>query len=351
MRNEPSDDISQLLTAVLAQYDVDVAALEPFGQGLINRTWRVTDTRGAQRILQAVNPIFPAAIHTDIAIVTARLRSAGLATPELLPSRAGTLSVTALGQTWRLLTYLEGITLETVDVAQARAAGALLGRFHRALGGLEHRFAHQRLGVHDTARHLAALREALEAHRTHSEYAAIAPLAADVLALAAALPPLPPLPDRIVHGDPKITNIVFDAQTSEALALIDLDTLAHMPLPLELGDAFRSWCNPAGEDAPDTEFSLPLFESALSGYAGVTRGWLTVAEGRAIPDATATIAVELAARFCADALAERYFSWDRARYASASRHHQARTRAQLQLARSIRVQHARLADLCAAAFS
>ena len=351
MRDELPDEITRLAGEVLTQYDVDVASIEPFGQGLINRTWRVTDTRGTYRILQAVNPMFPAAIHVDMAVVAARLRAAGLLTPELVPSRTGSLSVTALGQTWRLLSYLEGVTLEALDAVRARSAGALLGRFHRALSDLAHSFAHQRLGVHDTARHLAALRQALEMHTDHAEYAAVAALAVDVLELAATLAPLPSLPDRIVHGDPKITNIVFDAHTGEALAMIDLDTLAHMPLPLELGDAFRSWCNPAGEDAPGTAFSLPLFEAALAGYASATRGWLTAAEWRAIPDATATIAVELAARFCTDALVEGYFSWDRSRYARASHHHQARTRAQLALARSIRAQQARLAEICARAFA
>ena len=42
---------------------------------------------------------------------------------------------------------------------------------------------------------------------------------------------------------------MFAHDADRALCLIDLDTLAHMPVALELGDALRSWCNPATEDA------------------------------------------------------------------------------------------------------
>jgi Ser/Thr protein kinase RdoA (MazF antagonist) len=348
---EPMPDTAALTDTLLPQFGIAAAAIERFGSGLINATWRVRDRAGRQLILQAVNPIFPAAIHDDIQVVTAHLRARGLLTPELVPTAAGALALSWEGRTWRLLNYIEGVTVEAVDPDRARQAGALLARFHRALADLDHGFANQRLGVHDTARHLAALHEALRIHAAHAEHAAVAPLAAEVFALADALAPLPPMPDRIVHGDPKITNIVFDAATGAARALIDLDTLARMPIALELGDALRSWCNPTAEDAADAAFAVELFAAAVTGYAEHAAGWLAAEEWQSLPDASATIAVELAARFCADALNESYFSWDRRRFARASAHHQARTRAQLGLARSILAQRATLAQVLDAAFA
>jgi hypothetical protein len=96
---------------------------------------------------------------------------------------------------------------------------------------------------------------------------------------------------------------------------------------------------------------LPLFKAALAGYATRIDGLLQPAEWQAIPAAIFRIAVELAARFCADALRERYFGWDARRYASASEHNQARTRGQLSLARTIRAQRAAIEDIVAGAFS
>ena len=123
-----------------------------------------------------------------------------------------------------------------------------------------------------------------------------------------------------------------------------------MPIMLELGDAFRSWCNPLAEDEPGAEFSLLIFRSAITGYARATQGLLSENEWRTIPAATLTIAVELAARFCADALNENYFGWDATRFRTASEHNQARTRSQINLARSIDAQHTRLEAEVMAAF-
>ena len=147
---------------------------------------------------------------------------------------------------WRVLTRIDGVCRDALETpAQARAAGRIVAEFHRAVGDLEHRFRNRRLGVHDTPRHLRTLREALVEHRAHRHFDVIEPLAERVLEAAAALPPLPASRDRIVHGDPKISNLMFAPDADRALCLIDLDTLAHMPVALELGDALRSWCNPA----------------------------------------------------------------------------------------------------------
>jgi Ser/Thr protein kinase RdoA (MazF antagonist) len=171
-----------------------------------------------------------------------------------------------------------------------------------------------------------------------------------VLEAAAALPPLPAAPERIVHGDPKISNLLFAADADRALCLIDLDTLSRMAVALELGDAIRSWCNPATEDAASARFVRPFYDAAVLGYAEAAPGFLTSDEWGAIPRGALTITVELAARFCADALRESYFGWNRARYESASAHNQARVLGQLKLAAGIRAELAALEDATAAAF-
>jgi Ser/Thr protein kinase RdoA (MazF antagonist) len=205
--------------------------------------------------------------------------------------------------------------------------------------------------VHDTPRHLGTLREALAENRGHRHYDAIARLAERVLEAAAELTPLSPCPERIVHGDPKISNLVFAPDADRAICLIDLDTLSRMPVALELGDALRSWCNPATEDAASARFVRPFFDAAIAGYAEAAQGLLEAGEWSAIPRGTLTISIELAARFCTDALRESYFGWNAARYESASAHNQARVHGQLLLAAGIRAELAALEDVTAAAFA
>lgn len=321
---------------VVDEFDLDAASLEPVTSGHINLTWMGTRHDGTHAVLQRVNPIFPPTVHADIEAVTRHLQAKGLATPRLIPTRGGRLWVGQHGEVWRLQTRIEGVAHETVDSAlAAREVGSLLGRFHAALADLEHEPSSERSGVHDLARHLGVLDEALEAHRTHAAWPAVSALAETIAAHAAELPPLPDSPPRFVHGDPKISNVLFEPGTDKALCMIDLDTLTRMPVTIELGDAFRSWCNSRAEDSPDASFSVPLFAAAAAGYGSAAPRFLTPGEWRAIPDATRRIALVLATRFCADALNERYFGWDPSRFASASAHNRARTEAQLALARSL----------------
>ena len=337
--------------AVLAAFDLAVESLVRATSGLINPTWFAVSKRGAALVLQRLNPIFPATVNVDIAAVTEHLARKGLLTPRLVPSRDGGLWFEQEGAVWRVLTRIDGRCRDALESpAQAREAGRVLAEFHRGVSDLDHTFKHARLGVHDTARHLRGLRDALVEHRGHRDIRSIEPLAERVLALAAALPPLPASSDRIVHGDPKISNLMFAHDGDRALCLIDLDTLSRMPVALELGDALRSWCNPATEDAASARFVRPFFEAAVAGYAAAAPGFLTPAEWQAIPAGTLTITVELAARFCTDALRERYFGWDSRRYPSASAHNQARTRGQLQVAESVKTEQAALDEATARAF-
>ena len=337
--------------AVLDAFELASAPLERATSGLINPTWYVRARDGAELVLQRLNPVFPAEVNVDIAAVTRHLEAKGLLTPTLVQSRFGKLWFEHEGAVWRVLTRIAGVTRDSLESpAQAREAGRVLAEFHRAVADLRHEFGTRRLGVHDTARHLRALRDTLHEFRAHRDFESVRPLAERVLAAAAELPALPATRDRIVHGDPKISNVMFDARGHNALCLIDLDTLARMPVALELGDALRSWCNPATEDAGDARFVRPYYAAAVEGYADAAHGLLAREEWSAIADATLTIAVELAARFCADALRERYFGWDERHYPSASAHNQARTRAQLEIADALRAELPTLRELTARAF-
>ena len=337
-------------TKVLAALGLAEAELTPFDSGLINDSWRADTPDGKTVVVQRVNPMFPVSINADIDRVTKHLESKGVFTPRLLPTPEGELGLVTSGSLWRLLTFMPGKTRDVLEnPRQADEAGGLLARFHLALSDLEHAFVNARLGVHDTPLHLETLKGALEEHKAHARFDEIRPLGELILEIAATLPELPVATARIVHGDPKISNVVFDEITDDATCLIDLDTIAPMPIILELGDAFRSWCNPQGEENRDAAFSLPLFSSAVTGYAREARDFLTEEEWHSLPAATLTITVELAARFATDALVESYFAWDSKQYQTAGEHNQVRAESQVSLAQSIHAQWAALEDVIAAA--
>ena len=335
----------------MARYGLQAAEINPLGNGLINLTWIVDAMPDGRYVLQRVNDVFSPVVNADIDILTRHLERKSEPTCRVVPTIDSELWVTNEAGNWRLLTWVDGISYDSLKTAQqAQSAGGLLARFHRAVDDLRHEFATQRPGVHDTPRHLAFLSETLKTQTAHPQYSKIAPLGRRILAAADALPELPSTADRVVHGDPKINNILFHHDVDEAICLIDLDTITRMPLPLELGDAMRSWCNPASEDDSYGEFAAALFVDAINGYAEVARGWITREEWASIVDATQTILVELASRFCADALNESYFGWNPERFTSRTEHNQVRAAGQLTVAESLVAQREHLAAILAAAF-
>ncbi|MFH2009649.1 MAG: phosphotransferase [bacterium] len=335
---DPKGDALVLASRVLRHWaGLGDARVERISVGLINLTLRVQRGDGAAFVLQRLHPIFGPELHLDIEAVTARLQEEGLPTPRLVRTAAGALWVEEEG-CWRLLTHLPGRTVERVaGPPMAREAGALLGRFHSAVAGLDHRFHFVRQ-AHGLPMHLARLREALAAHPGHRLYDEVSPLAEALFALAAPLPAFEALPQRITHGDPKLSNVLFLPPDDRAHALVDLDTLGRLDLPTELGDAFRSWCNPAGEDRGPPELDRVLFEAALEGYAAAAGGLLTPQERELLVSGLLVICVELATRFAADALHESYFGWDRSRFPGRGEHNLHRARVQHELARSVLTQ-------------
>lgn len=337
VRSEPDDDAWRpAAVAALAHYGLDPAALRRIPQGLINLTLKVEVIGDGTYILQRLNAVLAESVNHNLALVSAHLSSHGLLTPTLVRTPQGALAVTVAGQIWRLLTYIEGHAVDRLNgVAQARAAGGLLARFHAALLDFDNKLVSERPPGHDLGRHVDHLHAVLAAAHDHRFFEPAKELAAELEQALQNLPTLASQRARLVHGDPKISNVLFARDSDEALCWIDLDTVAYMPLALELGDAMRSWCNLQGEDAENATFDLDIFAAAISGYREFSAPFLAAEELEAIVPATLQIFLELAARFLADALEEDYFGWDASRYNSRGAHNLARARGQMAAARSL----------------
>ncbi len=323
-----------------------VNAIAPFGGGLINTTFVVREAGVPIAALQRLHAIFGPEVNLDLEFVTSHLASQDIETPRLVRTKSGNAWIEHEGKVWRATTWVAGESVAAIpDPSWAAASGALVGTFHRAMAGLDYAYRFARAGVHDTARHLARLNEHVAAQPTTSEAAA---LGREILEAARALPDLSQQPLRHVHGDLKISNVVFRREPTRAVALVDLDTLGRGTLAYELGDAMRSWCNRSGEDAGSVRFELAIFAAALEGFLAEAAPLVTPGERRAIPLGLETICVELAARFAVDVFEDCYFGWNANRFASRREHNAVRARGQLALARQVRACRSDLLDIALA---
>jgi Ser/Thr protein kinase RdoA (MazF antagonist) len=302
--------------------------LSPLVGGLINTTYAARVGGRPVAALQRMHAIFGAEVNLDLDAVTTHVAARGMETPRLLRTLDGQPWLEHDGHVWRATTWVDGESVAAVpDATWAAAGGELVGRFHRAVADLAYDYKFTRAGVHDTARHLARLQE----------LAGDDDLAREILDVARELPAMPELPRRHVHGDLKISNLIFRREAMvRGVALVDLDTLAKGTLAFELGDAMRSWCNPRGEDAGHVTLDVELFAAAIAAFRNVADSITTADERRGIVVGLETVCVELAARFAVDAFEDRYFGWDPSRFSSRRAHNLVRASGQLALAREVR---------------
>lgn len=325
------------LVPVLEAFGLPAAGAHaaPATTGLISRTELVTLGDGRELVVQRLARIFGPDVVDDIDRVCAHVEAHGLACPRPLPRPDGSLTWTdGDGGVWRALRKLDGITIERVtSPAIAREAGALVARWHAALADYAQPFSSTR-APHDTARHRSRLVTALAAARPGDtpSYATLVPMGETIARALEDAPTFADAPRRVTHGDLKISNLLF-APDGTALALIDLDTLGRQPLAHELGDAWRSWVNPRGEDVVDTVLDLDVLAAAAEGCA---RGLgPTPEEIETLVPGLRTICFELAARFCVDAFEDVYFGWDPKRFPTRREHNRVRAAGQLALGQAV----------------
>lgn len=297
-----------MFTEILSQFALSrVVDVVPVGSGLINATYKVT-TDGGDYVLQKLHDVIPDAAAEDMVAVTSYLAMNGLHVPALVVANDGAPFVrSADGSRWRVYPWIAGKIVEAVtDVEMARSAGKLVGDMHRLLATLNYTPKGSIPHFHDTAFILDEL------HSVRADLPAdVAAIADDIIAT------LPSIiitdgGTQIIHGDLKISNIIFD-ENSRAIGVIDFDTLLLHHTEVDMGDALRSWCNRTTEDDPHAVFDMEIFDAVIEGYGNGVAVPSDIDRARMLRG-TKQIALELAARFLVDVVRDNYFGYDTSKY-------------------------------------
>lgn len=329
-----TDAKSLIKKTVLNQYSIGtIKSVKPVSAGLVHDTFVIKTDRG-QYIIQRLHPVLASqAIAKDFLAVTKYLAEQEFPTPECVLTKKGDVLVKDGKYRWRMQTRISGVTVHTLkDRAMAKEAGEMYARFHRVLDNFEYKFKSTKI-LHETEKEYQRFLDVVDPYLS-GEKEVLGERPDEVIRLAKQIKQELPkyflpntLPLRVIHGDPKVSNILFD-RNGKAKAIIDLDTCNRRPLLVELGDAFRSWCGNE-EDDPKNKFCLRMFQSAWLGYKKGADGFMTKEEKKHLPKAIGTITLELASRFLRDYFTDNYFGWDASRYDSRRAHNLARCKGQM----------------------
>lgn len=141
------------------------------------------------------------------------------------------------------------------------------------------------------------------------------------------------IPLRVTHNDTKLNNILMDATTHKARAIIDLDTVMPGSMLYDFGDAIRFGASTALEDERDRDkvhFNIDLFRAYARGFLGEVRSSATERELELLPLGAIMMTMECGMRFLTDYLAgDVYFA---TRYPE---HNLVRCRTQIRLAQEM----------------
>lgn len=357
MQTIKEDNLSQKLQRVCEQFHIRGAfqSYEEIKVGNINKTYKVNFIRPDDKnpgkmkdksyIVQQINTYAfknPIQVMENIEKVTEYIHAKDpkrIALHFHCTEQHQTYYVDESGF-WRLFNYVPSATYSSTDNLRViRNAGAAFGDFQTMLSDFNASELFETIpDFHNTVKRY----EKFEADVTADPVSRVAEVRQEIEWLLSVkdkacrltrMQEAGELPLRVTHNDTKINNVLFDAQTDEALVVIDLDTVMPGLVGHDFGDAIRFAANFVAEDCPDAEkagLDLTVFRAFAEGFLEKTAKALTEQELNTLALSSFVLSCELATRFLDDyIMGDVYFKIEY------PEHNLVRTRCQIALAKDI----------------
>ncbi|MDP2904247.1 MAG: aminoglycoside phosphotransferase family protein [Methylovulum sp.] len=299
---------------IARQFSGTVLTITPLGNGLINDTFLVT-AAASRFVLQRINArVFPEPklITENLLILNQHVKQKDVVRLQL-PGILTTLTGQPFfqdenGDYWRAQCFIGHTeSLETLNtIADAQQTGFALGHFHCLFSDLDPDLLHDTLpGFHITPDYLTHYRKVSGQSRASDRYCAeFIDKFGHLATVLETAKQQGLLPLRVIHGDPKLNNFLFDKHTKTIVSLIDLDTVKPGLVHYDIGDCLRSCCHRLATDT----FDLEVCAAILKHYLTEAGAFFSATEYDYIYPAIQLIPFELGLRFYTDYLeGNRYF--------------------------------------------
>ena len=114
------------------------------------------------------------------------------------------------------------------------------------------------------------------------------------------------MPARVVHGDTKLNNVLFDRSSGEPRCVVDLDTCMPGYSLYDFGDLVRftaATCDEDEQDLGQARIDPDTFDALEAGYLEHAAGFLTPFEREHMAFSARLVTLTIGMRFLADHLA------------------------------------------------
>ena len=345
---------NEQLMAILKQFaiDEDMVSAVPFGNGHINDTLKVTNSKGEIKyILQRINHhIFTNVdmLQNNIFTVTSHIRKKLVARGEqdvdrkvltFIPAKDGKLYHFDGDSYWRVCLFIpRSKSFEEVTPQLSYEAGKAFGDFQTMLSDLPADALGETIpNFHNMEFRLKQFRDAVEANAA-GRLEEVKDLVAEIekrakdMCIQEELYREGKLKKRTNHCDTKVNNIMFDEE-GKVLCVIDLDTVMPGFVLSDIGDFIRTGANTGAEDdenLDNVEVNLEIFEAYTRGYMETAKAFLTPQEIKLLPYGGRLLTYMQTVRFLTD-----YINGDTYYKIHSPKHNLIRTKAQFKLLLSL----------------
>jgi Ser/Thr protein kinase RdoA (MazF antagonist) len=341
--------------SILDQFQLNdkVSNAEPFGNGHINDTLKVTTESGEIKyVLQKINHnIFTNVdmLQSNIDTVTKHIREKLVAKGETdVDRKVLTFLSTKDGKSyyfdgdsyWRVSLFIPNSTsYEDVNPELSYEAGKAFGEFQSMLADIPEGVLGETIpNFHNMEFRLKQLDDAVKANaagRVEEVKDLLDEISkrSEAMCVQEKLYREGKLRKRINHCDTKVNNILFDKTSDKVLCVIDLDTVMPGFVLSDIGDFIRTGANTGAEDDKNLNnvgVNMEIFKAYTKGYMETAKSFLTPTEIKLLPYGGRLLTFMQTVRFLTD-----YINGDTYYKIEYPEHNLVRTKAQFKLLQSL----------------
>lgn len=342
------------LLSILDQFTLaeKVVSAEPFGNGHINDTLKVTNENGEIKyVLQRINHLIftnvdmlQNNIHTVTSHIRKKLEEKGESDIDrkvltFLPTKDGQLYYFDGDSYWRICLFIpRSQSFEEVNPELSYEAGKAFGDFQSMLADLPEGALGETIpNFHNMEFRLEQFHDAVKANAAGrldevKELVEEVEKRAKAMCIQEDLYREGKLKKRTNHCDTKVNNIMFDDK-GKVLCVIDLDTVMPGFVLSDIGDFIRTGANTGAEDDTNLDnvnVNMDIFKAYTRGYMETAKTFLSPLEISLLPYGGRLLTYMQTVRFLTD-----YINGDTYYKIHSPKHNLTRTKAQFKLLQSL----------------